>query len=132
VGGEHEQPQDERRRPAVRVALDQNTLRLLERILALLRRAGFGAEESVRVSTAFTRFLIALIALEASLLPELSPEERRQRALWTRFELESLPADEYPNLIDAAPYLATPYEPDCTFGQGLELLRAGIESQLAA
>jgi hypothetical protein len=47
-----------------------------------------------------------------------------------RFELESLPPGEYPNLIAAAPYLATPFEPERTFDESLELLRAGVASRL--
>jgi hypothetical protein len=71
-----------------------------------------------------------MIAFEAGLLPELSADERRQKALKTRFELESLPAADHPNLIEAARYLAAPYEPDTTFDHGLDLLHAGIEAQL--
>jgi AcrR family transcriptional regulator len=115
---------------ASRATTGPNTLRILETILALLRSAGFDAEGAVRISTAYSRFLISLIALEAGLLPELSAEERRQRALRTRYELESLPSDAFPNVIEAAPYLATPYQPDQTFDQGLELLRAGIQAEL--
>jgi TetR/AcrR family tetracycline transcriptional repressor len=107
-----------------------NALRIIECILGLLRRAGLDTEHAVRVHTAFTRLLIGLIALEASLLPELSDEERRQQARQTLFELESLPPSEFPNLIEAAPYIATPYEPEKTFQQGLDLLRAGIEARL--
>ena len=115
---------------ASRSSAGPNTLRILERILALLRRAGFDIEDAVRVQIAFTRFTLALIALEAAQLPELTDEERRQKARRSQFELESLPADDYPNLIQAAPYLATPHEPERTFAQALGLLKAGIESQL--
>jgi hypothetical protein len=69
-----------------------------------------------------------LLVFEASLLPELTEEARRQRSLQMRFELESLPADEFPHVIAAAPHLAAPYEPERVFEQGLDLLRAGIEA----
>lgn len=115
---------------ATRPGAGPNTLRIVERILALLIRAGFETETAVRVQTTFTRFIVALIAFEAGLLPELSQEDRRQTALRVRFELESLSPEEYPNLIAGAPYIATPFEPEGTFNQALELLKAGIASQL--
>jgi AcrR family transcriptional regulator len=108
-----------------------NALRIIERILDYLKQAGFSLEDAVRVQTTFTRFLIALIGLEASLLPELSEAERQQRARETRFALDSLPRDQFPNLTEAAPFVATPFDPDRTFTDGLDLLRAGIESRLA-
>jgi TetR/AcrR family transcriptional regulator, tetracycline repressor protein len=107
-----------------------NAVRIIECILALLRRAGFGVEEAVQVQNTFTRFVLALISFETSLLPELNEEEREQKARRTRFEIESLPPAEYPNLIEAAPYVATPYDPDRNFSQALELLKAGIEAEL--
>ena len=115
---------------ATRPGAGPNALGIVERILALLIRAGFDTETAVRLQTTFIRFIVALIAIEAGLLPELSQEGRRQRALRVRFELESLSPEEYPNLIAAVPYIATPYEPEHTFNQALELLKAGIASQL--
>ena len=107
-----------------------HALRIIECILALLRRAGFDSEDAVQVQTTFTRFVLALISFETSLLPALSEDQREQKARRTRFEIESLPAAQYPNLIEAAPYIATPYDPDRSFAQALELLKAGIEAQL--
>jgi hypothetical protein len=92
--------------------------------------AGFDAEDAVQVQTSFTRFVLALISFETSQLPALSEEQREQKARRTRFEIESLPPAKHPNLIEAAPYIATPYDPDRNFAQALELLKAGIESQL--
>jgi AcrR family transcriptional regulator len=106
-------------------------LRILECLLALLRRAGFDVQGAVRVQTALVRSLISLVSFEVGLLPELSEVERAEKARRLRFELESLPPEQYPNLIAAAPYIAAPFDPDRTFEQALELLKAGIESQLA-
>jgi TetR/AcrR family transcriptional regulator, tetracycline repressor protein len=106
-----------------------NTLRILEAILALLQRAGFDLASAVQLSTTFARFLISMIVYEAGLLPELTEEDRRQQELRTRFELESLPMTDYPNLVSAAQYLSSPYDAVQTFEQALELLRAGIEAQ---
>jgi len=75
----------------------RNIVRIIEAILALLERAGFGIEQAARIYVPFARSLLALIVFEASLLPELSEEERRQRALRTRLELESFPAEDFPH-----------------------------------
>ena len=116
---------------AIRPGAGPNALRIVERILGLLRGAGFDTEQAVLFEATFTRFLLALVAFEASMLPEPSADERAQRARRTRFELESLPAHAFPNLIEAAPYIAAPYDPETTFDQALRLVRAGIEAQRA-
>jgi TetR/AcrR family transcriptional regulator, tetracycline repressor protein len=115
---------------ATRPGGGKNIVRVIEAILALLERAGLDPQRAAQIYLPFARSLLALIVFEASLPPELSDEERRQQALRTRFELESLPADEFPHVIAAAPHLATPYEPERVFEEGLELLHARIEAQL--
>ncbi len=106
----------------------RNIVQIIEAILALLERAGFKPEQAVRIYVPFARSLLALIVFEASLLPALSLKERRQRARRTRLELESLPTDDFPHVIKAAPHLATPYEPERMFEEGLDFLRTGIEA----
>lgn len=113
---------------AARPSRGPNTLRIVECILGLLRRAGFDTAAAVEIQTTFTRFVVAVVALEASLMPEPTPEKRQETARRVRSELESLPPDEFPNLIAAGPYIA-PYEPGRTFIQALELLKAGIQFQ---
>ena len=102
-----------------------------EALLEAVADLAFDVPEAARVQVALVRFIISLVAFEVGLLPELSDEERLQKARRFRFELESLPAAEYPNLIEAAPYLAATHDPERNFTQALELLRAGIESQLS-
>ena len=114
---------------AARPESGRDILRLIEAILALLKRGGFDPEEAARLYVPFARSLLALIVFEASLLPELSDDERRQRALRTRFELESLPPSDFPHVVASAPSLATPHDPERVFEEGLELLRAGIEAR---
>jgi AcrR family transcriptional regulator len=113
---------------AMRPRGGEGIVRIVEAILALLARAGFSPEEAARIYVPFGRSLLALIVFEASLLPELSEEERRQASLRTRFELESLPQSEFPHVIAAAPHLAGPHDPERVFEEGLALLRAGIEA----
>ena len=117
---------------ATRPGAGGNVVRVIETVLALLERAGFDRERAAGLYVPFARSLLALVVFEASLLPELSEEERRQRALRTRFELESLPAGDFPHVIAAAPHLAAPYDPDAVFERGLDFLRAGIEAERPA
>jgi len=50
-----------------------NALRVLDRILGFLDRAGLGPGEAVQVGQAFTRSTLSLVALEATMLPGLGP-----------------------------------------------------------
>jgi AcrR family transcriptional regulator len=117
---------------ATRAGGGEGILRVIEAILTLFERAGLDPQRAVRIFPPFARSLLALIVFEASLLPELSEEERRRQALRNRFEFESLPADGFPHVIAAASLLAMPYEAERVFEEGLELLHAGIEAQLPA
>jgi hypothetical protein len=92
-------------------------------------RAGFDAEDAVQIQTSFTRFVLALISFETTLLPALVEAARADgSANAVRDRITA--CARYPNLIEAAPYIATPYHPDRSFAQALELLNVGIEAQL--
>jgi len=79
--------------------------------LGLFRDAGFSAEQAVLLYQQVARYLLALVMLGTGSGHELTAEERRERARVARITFETLPADQYPNLIEAAPELASPYDP---------------------
>jgi len=101
--------------------------RTAEAVLALLRGAGFPPELAVLHYQQIVRFLLALVLLETGSGPRLSPDERRERARIARIRMETLPPEQYPNLVEAAPYLGAPYEPAVAFDKGLDLLLEGLE-----
>jgi TetR/AcrR family tetracycline transcriptional repressor len=102
-------------------------LRGANAVLGLFRRAGLPSEEAVVVYQQVIRFVLALVTLETGSGPELSAEERRERARVARVAFETLPPGEYPYLVEAAPELAAPYDPERAFESGLDLLVAGLE-----
>lgn len=101
--------------------------RTTEAMLALLRGAGFPPEQAVLHYQQIVRFLLALVLLETGSGPRLSPDERRERARIDRIRLETLPPEQYPNLVEAAPYLGARYDPAVAFDKGLDLLLEGLE-----
>jgi TetR/AcrR family tetracycline transcriptional repressor len=101
--------------------------RTAEAMLGLLRGAGFPPEQAVLLYQQLVRFLLALVMLETGSGPGLSDDERREKERVARITLETLPPDEYPHLVEAAPHLAGRYDPERAFEAGLDLLVAGIE-----
>ncbi len=101
--------------------------RAADALLGLLRRGGFAPEQAALLYQLLARFLFALVSLEVASGAGGSEDERRRRMRVARIALESLPVDEYPYLVEAAPYLTAQREPDAAFEAGLELLVAGLE-----
>ncbi len=102
-------------------------MRTADALLGLFRRAGFSTEEAVLRYQQVARYLLALVTLETGSGPELTAEEREERARVARITFETLPPDKYPHLVEAAPELASPYDPERAFESGLDLLLAGLE-----
>jgi hypothetical protein len=107
-------------------------MRTADALLGLFRRAGFSTEQAVLRYQQVARYLLALVMLETGSGPELSAEERRERARLARITFETLPPDQYPHLVEAAPELAFPFDPERAFESGLDLLLAGLEHMLTA
>jgi AcrR family transcriptional regulator len=107
-----------------------NALRVLDRILGFLDLAGFDPGEAVQVGQAFTRSMLSLVALEATMLPHLGPSEQAELTARASREIEALPPAQLPYLAAAAPYLTGPYDPRRSFEVGLELLNDGIDARL--
>jgi AcrR family transcriptional regulator len=106
-------------------------MRTADALIGLFRRAGFSTEEAVLRYQQVARYLLALVMLETG-RPRLSVEERLERARVARITFETLPPDQYPHLVEAAPELAAPYDPERAFESGLDLLLAGLERMRAA
>ena len=106
--------------------------RTAEAMLGLLRSAGFPPERAVLLYQQIVRYLLALALLETGGGPRLSADERRQQARMALITLETLPPEQYPNLVAAAPYLAAPHDPAAGFDQSLDLLIEGLERQRPA
>jgi hypothetical protein len=107
-------------------------MRTADALLGLFRRAGFSTEQAALLYQQVARYLLALVMLETGSGPELTAEERRERARVARITFETLPSDQYPHLVEAAPELASRSDPERAFDSGLDLLIAGLEHMLTA
>ncbi|MBO0896533.1 TetR/AcrR family transcriptional regulator C-terminal domain-containing protein [Arthrobacter sunyaminii] len=103
----------------------RGTLRPLERILALLMKAGFSPEDALHIYRAFYSFLYGHILNE---LQELIADPEEDEAI-LRLGLHRLPPKEFPRLRSLAPILAD-YDGEVELDQGLSILLSGLAEQL--
>lgn len=109
------------RRPAEMTGVDT--------ILGVLADAGFPPPEAVRYYRVLVDFILSWSGMEAAYLT-LSQEARSgDEGAWTR-EYAAAPADKYPHIAAAAPYLPTVGEDD-NFRLALDLLLDSIEARAA-
>ena len=104
-------------------------MRAANAVLGIFRCAGFPPEQAVPLYQHFTRVMLAHVMLEAQAGPELTPEKRREQARLARITFETLPPEEFPHLVEAAPGFAATQDPGRAFETGLGLLIAGLEHQ---
>ncbi|MBB6402872.1 AcrR family transcriptional regulator [Arthrobacter sp. AZCC_0090] len=97
------------------------TLRPLEKILAILIRAGFVPADALHVSRAFYGFLYGHILGE---LQELIADPEENEAL-LRLGLQRLPLRDFPHLRSLAPELLD-YDGAKELDQGITILLAGL------
>ncbi len=106
-----------------------NWLRTIEVGLGILREAGFPMREAVDLLRQINNRLAGLVTLEPAASPSpwpgLDAVVRRSRAI-----LQALPPAEFPNVIEAAPYLTQCDDPERYYQLGLDLLVDGVRAQL--
>lgn len=117
-----------------RLALGPNTLHGVERLLALLREAGFEGTKLTLAFSAVLNFSLGTAIMEARGITGPEVEGKSDEEVQKLFVdmLASLPADEYPNmrrLISDSDYDAI--SEDNQFEYGLQRLLDGIEEDLA-
>jgi TetR/AcrR family transcriptional regulator, tetracycline repressor protein len=105
-------------------------MRAANAVLGIFRRAGFSPEQAVPLYQHFSRVMLAHVMLETEAGPYL--EKRREQARLARITFETLPAEEFPYLVEAAAQLGAPHDPERAFATGLDLLIAGLEQQRPA
>jgi AcrR family transcriptional regulator len=104
----------------------QETARVAEGLLGVLRRAGFDKETAARTHTTLFTYVLGSTSWEIQMAAE-----RRDPEAWRRLRttMESLSATEFPTVVDLAPELARTTGGDDQFDYGLNLLIAGLEPQ---
>jgi len=102
------------------------TLRYADWVLGCLRRAGFAPDLASRAFWVLDSYIYGFVSQEASLASGGSAAA--EQGEYTR----SLPAEQYPHLVEASvQYAAGPgWDFDDEFGFGLELILEALERRL--
>jgi TetR/AcrR family tetracycline transcriptional repressor len=109
-----------------RILAAEAGLDLCERVLDLLRGAGFTAEKAAEVGTFLMCAVITLVSSDPSPGPPCAGAEREQAVRDKKARLASLPPSRYPNVIAAAPSLVVCRDHDDYFALNLDLLVQGV------
>lgn len=105
---------------------------ITERVLGLLREAGFSAERSSQLAVYALLFMTGLVTGMPGLAVGTSEDEREQvvRTKWAR--LQALPPKRYPFIIDSSETLTDCAASEEWLSLGLDTLMAGIRGQAVA
>lgn len=109
-----------------RILVAESGLRIAERVLDLLGRAGFGSGRAAEVGTFLICSVIALIGAEPGGGPGWSGPAREQALRDKRARLEALPPESYPHVIAAANALVVCRDEEEYFVLNLDLLVQGV------
>jgi TetR/AcrR family tetracycline transcriptional repressor len=109
-----------------RILVAESGLAIAERVLGLLRKAGFSPGRAAEVGTFLICSIITMAVADPAPGPPPTGEEREQSLRDKRARLESLPPSRYPNVIAAAPALVQCREEDDYFALNLDLLVQGV------
>jgi TetR/AcrR family tetracycline transcriptional repressor len=107
-----------------------SAMRVIEAALGVLRRAGFSAAEAALLESELERFVLALVVLETGGGPPLPQEHVDAHARALRAQLAMLPPEEFPNMLESAPYVCEHPHADEAFELALELIVGGLEKLL--
>ncbi len=109
----------------------KNRLKIFEISLDILRKAGFESQEAFLIFELLLNQVISLVVAGAGYVQ--GSEEERQ--VWGSQLLKfygGLPQQQYPRLVEAAPYIAARVDMDHHFKFGTDLLLAGVEVLVAS
>ncbi|MEU7907906.1 TetR/AcrR family transcriptional regulator C-terminal domain-containing protein [Actinoplanes sp. NPDC049118] len=109
-----------------RILAAEAGLQLAERVLDLLRQAGFAAGKAAEVGTFLMCAIVALVASDPTPGPWPADDDRDQLVRDKRARLASLPPERYPNVIAAGPALVVCRDSDEYFALNLDLLVQGV------
>ena len=109
-----------------RILAAESGLLIAERVLGLLRQAGYAAGRAAEVGTFLICSIVTLANADPVGGPHRTGEELEQVFRVKRARLESLPPSRFPNVIAAAPALVACREADDFFDLNVELLVQGV------
>lgn len=96
--------------------------------LGVFADAGFSPEESAALCKHGLRTITTLAIGDRDLSPKMSAEETAEFIRQKRIRLETLSRKRFPHVVDAAGPLSEAEDPSMTFGFGIDLFIAGVQS----
>ena len=116
---------------STRTASSEGSLRATEVALDILRRGEFSPAEATQIARHALSSVVNLVSGEPGVVAREESGELLDTRRRARLFLESLPAERYPRLVEAAAPLSEGVDPDAYFTFGFDLLLAGIEAMAA-
>jgi AcrR family transcriptional regulator len=110
-----------------RILLSEPGLELTERVLGLLRGAGFSAEQAAQQAIYALLFMTGLVTGEPGAVHGEEDEEERDARLRGKWAaLQALSPKRYPHVLEAAVPLTSCDDPETWRTAGMDLLLAGL------
>jgi TetR/AcrR family transcriptional regulator, tetracycline repressor protein len=110
-----------------RILQSEPGLELTERVLALLRGAGFSPEQSAQQAVYALLFIVGLVTGEPGALPGDEDDEAREARLRGKWAgLQALSPKRYPHILEAAAPLTACDSSDAWRAAGMDLLLRGL------
>ena len=110
------------------LASDDPGWRIAERVLALLRGAGFSVTQASQIAAHGLATITDLVAAEPGAELDVDPADRAARTRAKRARLMTLPPAEFPTLVDSVDAITSCMDEAGYYEFGLELFMAGVRS----
>ncbi|WP_345654069.1 TetR/AcrR family transcriptional regulator [Streptomyces tremellae] len=110
-----------------RILASEAGLTVADRILGLLRTAGFPSEDAAEVGSYLLCAIVTLITSEPGPSHQLADEPRADAVRGRRAHINSLPPQKFPNVVAAADALADCRNEDTYYARGIALLVEGTK-----
>jgi TetR/AcrR family tetracycline transcriptional repressor len=117
---------------APRIMKSEPGLELAERVIGMLRAAGFPTAQATETASFLLCSIIVLVTSEPGKHGTLNAEAQDALNRSKRAQLDSLPPKRFPNLIESAEYFITCDDSDAYYEVGMNFLLAGIRGTVPA
>ncbi|HEY4268333.1 MAG TPA: TetR/AcrR family transcriptional regulator C-terminal domain-containing protein [Galbitalea sp.] len=110
---------------APRVMTSEPGLALAERVIGMLRQAGFSTSAATQTASFLLCSIVTLVTSEPGKASALEGEAKDDADRAKRARLESLPPRLYPNLVESAQFFLVCEDEDSYFANGMDFLVEG-------
>jgi TetR/AcrR family transcriptional regulator, tetracycline repressor protein len=117
---------------APRVMKSEAGLVLAERVIGMLRRAGFSSPQASQTSSFLLCSIVTLVTSEPGKHSALTGEAQEEDQRTKRAQLASLSPKLFPNLLETAPYFLFCDDEEEYFARGMDFLVDGTRGVLPA